>query len=1287
MSQNETMSHMPNEARESTPWFFSDVPVSTESHDSFGHRDLANNLETAIRSNRGRVMIGLLGGFGVGKSSVIELLEERLAGQRVVLRISAERHEISEFHRAFVFAFAEAVERSRLLRRGQIEDELELLSFSTAQQTTDWRLSPAVRATTRWVSQVGQSLARRALMLTVVALVLLALAFCLALLSGVPVAEDFWTWTVAGVAIAAATPVISTVISLSATHAPSVLGAAFKPGLVNRLRPRVEAADEYERVFARLVELIDDDIVVAIDDIDRLGDHDVLPALNAVRSFQLTCSRQPAFIVSADEDVIARAIKNSSPSLAGLSKDDDGVISEYLSRLFTHRQQMPPHAFADLKAYARDLLTAAKHPSLANLELHLESVVQVLIYDGVANPRHVIRLLNAFLADYRLALLREARPGVQSMAKGTVTNFPLTLARLAVLRLDFPKFYRAFSTDTELLATLEASARMGKEIFEDVSLASSLGYKDDASPDFKALQAFASRTAGWVEGVDDLLPFIYLGQDEIDRSVGSATVRKVKSMLANGLSGDFLAYVREASDGPDVSKALSLIRTTVDSLSGPELDNALSVLITAASATSDQRWLNGFAEAMAISMRRSTNPEFTAEGLSRLAGAASAPHERTLEQALLEQGISDLDWSIALIQARPNMVSALASSAEMRTRIELAIALLGTEADLHQLADVGPALLHNVNAEVRALALWTHLEILGRVDQDASPEIRATVALLARQSAPQLEIESVLPTLKQLIGSHGSVSAAIAFDVIANMRLTNAKALASLAFDVTSKSISAGKFVTGADEDYLAESKPLLLLALQNSQSWHRVVDGNKITLRQSIGNLLALSCDQFSWIDDFTEPLARALKPFPEALTPVVSAVLKSFENYATQADVQREWDLLVSMVDDLLEEDQTRLADTLAVMLVSVDDETRSAAVAKVTAFTSTKYGASSVERIIETVEGELSRSNSDPLDALVVLLSGPGVSTSRQKSAASRIANTLVPYSSTRDVSLAALMKINWGPEARPDVAAHLATSGAELMHVEVIRFAAGLLPGSAPASFQLMIEAAVKDALSADEADTAADAIGNVSGALTAEVALSTNRTLDEAIVAWLRIVDSPDEAAYAMLMEVGAKAYKDSTVHRLLTTYASTLGSIFAEQAILIAQEQISEHIDALPARAWTSVLTVLDAEATRSLADIVISAWAHGSASDSVATGPLVAAADATPSFDEHLAPHVVAAIARWTTSNPNNSAAEALGAMARSGPMLREAAHRELDRRGPRKDAAARVAFGIAKKAFGLGG
>ncbi|WP_349898912.1 P-loop NTPase fold protein [Parafrigoribacterium soli] len=1268
-----------------TPWFFPDVPVSTEEADSFGHRDLANNLETAIRFNQGRVMIGLLGGFGVGKSSVIRLLEGRLAGDRTVLRISAERHEIPVFHRAFVFAFAEAVERARLLSRDKIETELEVLSYSSTHQLTDWRLSPAVRVLSRLVGKIGSSLARRALALSGLAAVVTVILFVVLLGFGVPVAQEIWTWLIGLLAVATATPVIAVLISLVSGHGLAALGSAIKPGIVNRLRPRVEAADEYERVFANLVQLIPEEIVIAIDDVDRLSAKDVLPALNAIRSFQLTCARQPAFIVSADEEVIARAIRESSPSLAGVGDGDDAIVAEYLSRLFTHRQQMPPHAFADLRAYARQLLTSPPHPTLGKLAPDLDSIIQVLVYDGVKNPRHVIRLVNAFLADYRLATLREQRSGVQSMKDGTVTGNPKALARLAVLRLDFPRFYRVFATDTPLLIRIEDVARADAEDDTAKAIAEKIGISDPEGAEYKALEAYVARTAGWVEDVDDLLPFIYLGQDEIDRAVGSATARRVRSILTNGLTADFLAYLDEPSEEEDAAGAFALVRSTVEELTGPELSNALTVLDGGAAMTSAEKWMPGLAESFATSVKRAPAPDLSVRGLSRLAAAASGAQRTTILDVLLGRGQSDLTWSLALIENRPAMDPAIGGSAQMNSRIESALALLGHSGDVTQLAQIGSAVTDSSNSAVATAALRAHLEVLAR-EQDATEDIRATVARLTPVAARSLSLPTVVQVLGKMISEPGSVSSAVAFDVLSAMDLTDPKSLAGLGFDIALNSVSTDDFVDGVDEDYLAGCAPVLLAALKHSSKWTRPVDGEKVPLPRAVAQLLALGTQQFSWIDGFTEPLSASLRAFPAELSPVVEVIARAFENYTTQSSPQREWDLIVSTLDELQATDRQLLIDTLVRMLGSDDDAVRAIAVGKLPAFLRTVNGAASADAMAASLESGLTRTTAHLLDALEVLLDAPGVAVARQQSVAQNIANILLPYPAVRPAGIAALCSISWQPAVRLLVAQWLAGYPAEISKDQVLEFARPMEPLAAPPVFAPVLENAAAAALSEGDARTAAAAVGNLSPALTAAVAVQSTDAIDGALRAWLHdLVGQRDEAIDALFAVVGDEALDPATVKRVVAAYAESDQEAFDARVIALVQDELVEHIRSVSGRGWTLLLERAGDGVVDGVADVIVAAWTSGSSSDVVATAGPGSAAASMSQLDVKLSSQIPTALQRWTVATPNDAAAAALGAIARVGTQLAKAARRELDRPGPRKNAASRAAFRKAKSAFGL--
>lgn len=63
-------------------WFLTDRPIETEQADRLGSTSLARTLVEAIAAAEPPCMIGLLGGFGSGKSSVTSLSSSMLDDSR-----------------------------------------------------------------------------------------------------------------------------------------------------------------------------------------------------------------------------------------------------------------------------------------------------------------------------------------------------------------------------------------------------------------------------------------------------------------------------------------------------------------------------------------------------------------------------------------------------------------------------------------------------------------------------------------------------------------------------------------------------------------------------------------------------------------------------------------------------------------------------------------------------------------------------------------------------------------------------------------------------------------------------------------------------------------------------------------------------------------------------------------------------------------------------------------------------------------------------------------------------
>ena len=240
------------------------------------------------------------------------------------------------------------------------------------------------------------------------------------------------------------------------------------------------------------------------------------------------------------------------------------------------------------------------HTGAVRLGENLGKVIEVLIHDGVVDPRHTIRLLNAFFGDYRLALLREGGTGRRALRAGEVTNFPLVLARLTVLKVDFPDAYAEIVLDTDLLEALDLLARGQKPTEHNEVLLKKLfaqpgdpgvptpeavaGDVDLPTDDKANLLRYLSRTRDYVEKVDSLLPFLYLGQDQIDRRLGSGEARRVKDMLANAQVDPLREHVKaiagrtDAGSEHDIDALVELFGELLSSLTGLELANAQNTI-------------------------------------------------------------------------------------------------------------------------------------------------------------------------------------------------------------------------------------------------------------------------------------------------------------------------------------------------------------------------------------------------------------------------------------------------------------------------------------------------------------------------------------------------------------------------------------------------------------------------------------------------------------------------------------------------------------------------------------
>ncbi|MFJ4541114.1 P-loop NTPase fold protein [Streptomyces tibetensis] len=520
------------------PWIIEDCAIASPDQDRFDHQSVSRELLDIVRGSTQPLAIGLLGPFGSGKSSVVRLLASELKDDPkwAILHLSAERHSGSARARGLLYGLLDEAWRQDLIGLEQWKAERACLDGGrqrTAPRPTAMSAKPGKQSWYAYPAAAGAALGwLLASLVTIWLLGVVVVAF--SHLGGIAADVPAWTWFAAP----GARP-LTTALSGAAVVA-CVLGTA-KDGALSSLRrheitlttPRAESTDDLEQVFSGLIDTIDRRLVIAIDDIDRLAASEVLDALTTVRSLLLTGTYRkhpPVFLLSCDEDIIREAIVgvrpglahrpaqqsrhngDSVPTRAAERKATEEAAQEYLNKLFTVRLVLPAHHDADLRQYIEHLLT---HPTPHQLVARLggitavRDVLETLIHPEVRDPRHAIRLLNAFLADYGLAIRREQDNGAPAwIASGEVTGHPITLARLTVLRHDYRALYDGIYAEHDLLALLD-DALLGSSsaLFDPLLTAYIVSEKaDDSTNSSESDSTETSETLDTSHADDDALP-------------------------------------------------------------------------------------------------------------------------------------------------------------------------------------------------------------------------------------------------------------------------------------------------------------------------------------------------------------------------------------------------------------------------------------------------------------------------------------------------------------------------------------------------------------------------------------------------------------------------------------------------------------------------------------------------------------------------------------------------------------------------------------------------------------
>ncbi len=550
----------------SNKYFLKDAALSKINldQDAFHHNDYAQNLKTIIEEHEPPFNIALIGKWGVGKSSIINMLIEEVDGKSeyVIHEINAWKHEEESLKKAFLKSLWK-----------KLNEDYDISLFQEFKHTLK-----------QFVFEVHESKEPKGIKKTIVSflpyvfslstvwlfvsltflLIFIILDFSFSLIShdifGLEKSISFFK---SNIWIPFA---ISPFVIILMKFLENTMNNNKKS--INVLKP-IETSDEYEELFQdqiRKYKKTNPDfkkLLIIVDDLDRLSPKKMVHALDAIKAF--VDVEECIFLVGCDEDILVQAIEKQK--INNKFDDIDGEL--FLDKLFQFRVSLPPIIESDMKDYARKLVKK-EIPKLIELcNGQFDDVINVLIHPDIGTPRQIKKVLNTFTNNLLVVQRRERNNKLESNLLTSEKGI-LILAKLSVVQADYHEIYSELIKDyTFIENTLDIYNE--KEIEKSaINIAAFKLFNKTAEnkyhikEQYKGLINFLIRNQHIV--IDNYGPFLYLGQDKLGLLAGDSKQKEIRRNLVSGNEKGILPLLEQ-----DTSKITSAILGEIENFVGEDL--------------------------------------------------------------------------------------------------------------------------------------------------------------------------------------------------------------------------------------------------------------------------------------------------------------------------------------------------------------------------------------------------------------------------------------------------------------------------------------------------------------------------------------------------------------------------------------------------------------------------------------------------------------------------------------------------------------------------------------------
>ena len=552
-------------------YFLLDAELENAGGDFFNSNDFKKNIFKILDNNKTPYNIAVIGKWGLGKSSLINMVKSELENKQgyKVIQINAWKYEKEALARVFL--------RQILLELGEKKDKKttaemfndeikECLSArgknkKTNEKNTIWSMLSAFLRK-NWIFMLGIFIGSVVLYIIYkyVALHLLDLWKDDAGYFGMNV----FTGYCRNVGVVLVLPIFLSLLTMAVErlkHMENSVGVTYPtPGV-----------EDYEILLERKMQSHKNEkIVVILDDLDRLSAKKMVEALDAIKVF-INYSNF-VFIVPFDDDILKNAMRDEK------IQNEVGV----LDKLFQYKLYLPPIYSDNIKDYAvsicREGLVDFIDDYCAGDYNEVERTIRnIIIHPEVETPRQVKKLVNTFVNNQMIGMERERGGKVENGFASSAQGMHM-IAKLSVLQADFKGFYDLlllYPNAMELVVEANNDRRFVPKLPDEIKELLKINSNDEEKPFDKGntpLINFLTYTAQYQ--VNTIESYLYMTMDDIAIKAGSKKQQEFLKMVVSGnMTGALEAYKKT----PEVfESATRLLQRTSD---GEELKHIVCVLV------------------------------------------------------------------------------------------------------------------------------------------------------------------------------------------------------------------------------------------------------------------------------------------------------------------------------------------------------------------------------------------------------------------------------------------------------------------------------------------------------------------------------------------------------------------------------------------------------------------------------------------------------------------------------------------------------------------------------------